>query len=187
MAALDRERIVEAAVDVMDARGAEGMTARAVAAALGVTPMALYRHFPNMEALGVAVFERVIGEARLLEGEGEPLDAFLVETFSRIYDAFVAHPGALRLLSTPASLSAAALGVMTRCMERLDEGGLGAERAAALFHSLLAYTLGAALLTAALRERDRGKRAREDHALRDIGSRETFLRGLGDTLRATLA
>jgi AcrR family transcriptional regulator len=186
-APLDRQRIVGAALALMDRVGAEGLTARAVAAELGVTPMALYRHVPSMEALGIHVFERVISEARLLEVERETLEAFLVETFSRIYEAFVAHPGSLRLLSTPASLSSAAVDVMTRCMARLSAHGLDEARAVSVFHSLLAYTLGGALLTAALEERDRTpRRASAPGAMRAIGSRETFVRGLEERARDAL-
>jgi TetR/AcrR family transcriptional regulator, tetracycline repressor protein len=186
-APLDRARIVGAALGVMDRTGAERLTARAVAAELGVTPMALYRHVPNMEALGVGVFERVIEEARLLEVEAESIDAFLVETFSRIYEAFVTHPGSLRLLSTPASLSSAAVSVMTRCMGRLSAHGVDEARAVSVFHSFLAYTLGGALLTAALEERDRGRRgSAATGAMRDIGSRETFVRGLEERVMDAL-
>jgi AcrR family transcriptional regulator len=45
------EKIVKAAYRLFDREGAEAVTMRRVAKAVGVTPMAIYRHFPNREAL----------------------------------------------------------------------------------------------------------------------------------------
>src|SRR5688572_22140496 len=44
-------RILRAAQALFDREGAQGVSMRRVAAAVGVTPMAIYRHFPNREAL----------------------------------------------------------------------------------------------------------------------------------------
>ncbi|HVT97523.1 MAG TPA: TetR/AcrR family transcriptional regulator [Acidobacteriaceae bacterium] len=45
------ERITAAAGKLLDRSGAEGVTMRRVANAVGITPMALYRHFANREGL----------------------------------------------------------------------------------------------------------------------------------------
>jgi len=45
------EKILRAAHQLFDREGAEGVTMRRVADAVGITPMAIYRHFPNREAL----------------------------------------------------------------------------------------------------------------------------------------
>jgi AcrR family transcriptional regulator len=44
-------KIVSAAQRLLDRQGAEAVTMRRVAAAVGVTPMALYRHFEDRDAL----------------------------------------------------------------------------------------------------------------------------------------
>ncbi|HEY5803187.1 MAG TPA: TetR/AcrR family transcriptional regulator [Lysobacter sp.] len=44
-------RILRAALALFDREGAAGVSMRRVAAAVGLTPMAIYRHFPNREAL----------------------------------------------------------------------------------------------------------------------------------------
>lgn len=49
--ALDRERIVRVAVELADEHGATGASLSAVAARLGVTPMALYRHVGDKDGL----------------------------------------------------------------------------------------------------------------------------------------
>jgi len=43
--------IVAAARELLDKEGAEGVTMRRVAEKVGITPMAIYRHFPDREAL----------------------------------------------------------------------------------------------------------------------------------------
>jgi AcrR family transcriptional regulator len=58
MAASTRDRILVAARDLFLEAGAESVTMRAVAARVGVTPMALYRHFTGRAALLEAVVEQ---------------------------------------------------------------------------------------------------------------------------------
>lgn len=57
MAELDAERIASTALAIVDERGVEGFTMRAVAEALGVTPMALYHHVKDKAALAALVVD----------------------------------------------------------------------------------------------------------------------------------
>lgn len=45
------EAILQAAHELFDRGGPEAVTMRRIAEAVGITPMALYRHFPNRDAL----------------------------------------------------------------------------------------------------------------------------------------
>ena len=82
------EKIVTAAGKLLDREGAEGVTMRRVAKAVGITPMALYRHFADREgllnALADAGFERLAARVAQAQGSGQPeeqmrrnLDVFL--------------------------------------------------------------------------------------------------------------
>jgi AcrR family transcriptional regulator len=51
MKATTTQRISAAARQLLDQEGAEGVTMRRVASAIGMTPMALYRHYPNRDGL----------------------------------------------------------------------------------------------------------------------------------------
>jgi AcrR family transcriptional regulator len=53
-----RDRIVSAARDLFLRHGPEGVSMRAVAGRVGLTPMALYRHFRSKEALHDALVEQ---------------------------------------------------------------------------------------------------------------------------------
>lgn len=57
MADLDPQRIAEAALALVSERGLEAFTMRAVADALGVTPMALYHHVKDKAELAILVID----------------------------------------------------------------------------------------------------------------------------------
>src|SRR5712675_802271 len=60
MAELDKDRIAAAALAVADKHGVDGFTMRAVADALGVTPMALYHHVQDKAALATLIVDTAI-------------------------------------------------------------------------------------------------------------------------------
>lgn len=59
-AALSRSRVVRAAMELVDELGLEALSMRALAAKLGVVPMALYKHVQNREDLVTAMVDEVI-------------------------------------------------------------------------------------------------------------------------------
>jgi AcrR family transcriptional regulator len=63
--ALDRERIVEAAIAIADAEGLDAVTMRRIARELGTGPMSLYRHVPDKEALKSLMIDGVLGAGEL--------------------------------------------------------------------------------------------------------------------------
>ncbi|MER5602799.1 TetR/AcrR family transcriptional regulator [Streptomyces sp. NPDC002265] len=68
-----RRRIVEAAVELLENGGPEAVSTRAVAAAAGMQPPAIYRLFGDKEGLLEAVAEH--GYAQFLEGKRAQLDS----------------------------------------------------------------------------------------------------------------
>ncbi len=58
---MDRDDVVRAAMGIADADGLVALTMHAVASALGFTTMALYRYFPNKEALIDACVDAAMG------------------------------------------------------------------------------------------------------------------------------
>lgn len=72
---LSRERIVEAAMALVERRGLGGFTTRGLGAALGCEAMSLYHHFPSKQHLQDAMVERVIGDIADPPGGLDPIDA----------------------------------------------------------------------------------------------------------------
>jgi len=54
--------VVERAIAIVDSDGLDALTVRKVADEFGVTPMALYWHFANKEALLAAVGDAVVAD-----------------------------------------------------------------------------------------------------------------------------
>ena len=57
---LDRERILAAAMRIIDAEGLDALSMRRLGTELGVNPMAAYYHVPNKAALYDLVLEAVM-------------------------------------------------------------------------------------------------------------------------------
>lgn len=69
------ERIAAAAHDLLVERGAPAVTMRAVGEAVGLSAMAIYKHFPNREALLRAVADDALrGLSRTWDGQRESDD-----------------------------------------------------------------------------------------------------------------
>lgn len=68
---LTRDRVVAAAIELADAKGAAGVTMRAVAAAVGVEAMSLYHHVRGREDLLDAMVDAVFAEISLPETGAE--------------------------------------------------------------------------------------------------------------------
>jgi AcrR family transcriptional regulator len=84
------QKIAAAARRLLDKHGADGVTMRKVASAVGITPMALYRHYPNRDGLlntladtGFAELAAKLTSLRLTGG----IDRQLL----KIFDVFVDH------------------------------------------------------------------------------------------------
>lgn len=71
MADLDPDRIVAAALVIADRDGPDGLTMRAVADELGVTPTALYRHIEDKRALITLMVDAVVTEHALPAPTGD--------------------------------------------------------------------------------------------------------------------
>ena len=89
------ERILHAARAIFEREGPGAVSMRRVAAAIGLTPMAIYRHFPNREALLKRISDDSFQEiARQWSAPGEGGDAAArVIAIQRIYlDYALEHP-----------------------------------------------------------------------------------------------
>jgi AcrR family transcriptional regulator len=67
-AAFAPAEVVDAAIEIADAEGLAAVTMQAVSARLGFTTMAIYRYFPNKEALCDAIVDAGMGKPPPAEG-----------------------------------------------------------------------------------------------------------------------
>lgn len=102
------DAILDAALALLDEAGDAGLTMRALAARLGVTPMSLYHHVSDRAGLLRALSDRVYGD--VLHEADEPADgvAALRTLLTRYYDRVVAHPRlTLAIFAEPAAFAGA--------------------------------------------------------------------------------
>ncbi|MFF5290467.1 TetR/AcrR family transcriptional regulator [Paractinoplanes globisporus] len=145
--ALTEREIVDAALALLDAGGAEAASIRRIAAAVGVAPNAVYTYFPDKAAVERALVERILEDVQApAEGDWRPaVEALAIGLRSRL----VAHPGAVPLMLGGPMDGPHALRLGELLLDLLAASGLDAASAARASYTLMVYVLGAAALEVA--------------------------------------
>jgi TetR/AcrR family tetracycline transcriptional repressor len=138
---LRRDLVVDTAIAMADSEGLEAVTIRRLAQELGVTPMALYWHFADKDALLVAVSERlwedIATELDIMPATGDDGWADLQLITESVMAVLRRHPGCAALTPLAVLGCRSGLGITERALERFAEFGLPPDRAADLAHFLL--------------------------------------------------
>lgn len=127
-AVLSRERVLAAALELVDRDGLERFSMRGLGRALGVDPMAVYHYFPDKSALFDGLLERVY------EGvQGPPPTGdWRVDTRAgaeAFRAALLAHPQLVTLVATRPPVTAAAFELLEAGLEALEPAGLSPQDA----------------------------------------------------------
>jgi AcrR family transcriptional regulator len=154
---MTKDRIFAAAKAVLDREGVSGLTIRKVATRAGVSPMALYRHFADKDALlnalvqdGLAAWEKVVRSLSAedpMEWLEELTEAFLEFALSEPhrFDAAFFLP-APRARQYPDDFAAGRSPVIAMLMVRIDQartdGRIGAKPALEIALTLSALAQG---------------------------------------------
>ncbi len=145
---LSRERIVEAAIELLDAAGEGGLTFRALAERLATGPGAIYWHVAGKDELLEAATDAVVADALAAAAEGATPRETIRALALGVFDAVDAHPWVGNDLSR-----APARSPMLRVFERIGRQlqALGVAHAAQFtaLSALQSYILGTGGLNAA--------------------------------------
>jgi AcrR family transcriptional regulator len=142
---LTRERIVHAAVQLIERHGVDALSMRAVAAELGVAVMSLYNHVPNKAALLEGVAEYVVAGLDTVPagtGDWQGEARALVRAFRT---AAHEYPQAMRVVLTHSIDSTAASRLAERALALAAEAGFQGATAVRIVHALMAYAVGSQL------------------------------------------
>jgi len=151
---LSRERVLAAAVALVDAEGIQGLTMRRLAAELGVEAMSLYHYLPGKQALLDGVVEAVVGEIMASVGSpapdgglapggtGEDWRATVRRTFLGARRAMLRHPWMPGLLGTSRTVPAAVYGYYDAILGTLVEAGFSYRLAHRALHAFGSLPLG---------------------------------------------
>jgi AcrR family transcriptional regulator len=146
-ALLDRTRIGDAALEVVDETG--DFTLPEVARRLGVQTASLYHHVDGRAGVIELLRER-IGERIEPQALGQHPWDVAIEAFFRTYrDAFAAHPRAVPLLTTSTVRSPKVIEAYDRMVGQLIDSGIAESRAMEILTALESFVIGSALDLAA--------------------------------------
>jgi TetR/AcrR family tetracycline transcriptional repressor len=137
---LTRDKVIAAALALVDKAGADAVTMRGLADAVGVTPMALYNHFSSKRALLSAVAESVITAAEFDGGRAGWRDQIL-HCFEVLRGLCLQHPGLPRLLEFKGAAPACVFVPMEVTLRALQEAGLDNVDSARTYFLLMGFTL----------------------------------------------
>ncbi|AWB90959.1 TetR family transcriptional regulator [Aeromicrobium chenweiae] len=132
--------VVESALRIVDEQGLEALTVRKVADEFGVTPMALYWHFSNKEALLDAVGDLVVSTVREPDPK-LPLEDYLREAMGALVEAMRSHPGATPLLLTRMLTNQVGRDITEATLDKLMSAGCDAQKAASIAHYALMISM----------------------------------------------
>ena len=146
--ALSRDRIVEAAVEVLDATGEAGLTVRALTAHLSTGRGAIYHHVVNKEELLAAAVDEIVGRVTAAAGGDDDPGRAIRALALGIFDAIDAHPWVGTQLSREPR-QPAVFRIWRSVGSQLQRLGVPAAAMAAAGSALVNYVLGAAAQYAA--------------------------------------
>ena len=158
---LSRDAVVAAGLRMARRGDLARLTMKGLADELGVTPMAIYRHFRNKRQVVDGVLDRFVNAAANTE-EARRCAAsdwrrWLELTFRALHDRLAETPGVMTLLCTAEDLESGVLARLDEALGVLRGAGFDDATAVEAIHVLTAFTIGSAGLTAAWREGGRGQ------------------------------
>jgi TetR/AcrR family transcriptional regulator, tetracycline repressor protein len=146
---LTRERIVDAAIALIDDSGIEHMSMRRIGAALGVDAKAIYYHVPNRAALYDSIADRILGSVVLPAASAEGPEETIVAAYLSYLEALMVHPRAIPLLGSRPLRSTASLRPVEALLGVLYDAGLEPTHALLTLDSLGYFVMGFAQAKAA--------------------------------------
>ena len=145
---LTREKIIDKALELLDAEGLEGLSMRRLGDALGVEAMALYHHFPNKDAILDGLYERIVqetGPALAIKGP-EDWKTVMSSGPAAAARAIEAHPKAGFLFLGRRYSTEVGLQMLEAPLQILYGAGFRGRELIDAAHAIFAYTAGWYLL-----------------------------------------
>jgi TetR/AcrR family tetracycline transcriptional repressor len=140
---LSRDKLIAAAIELIDEGGADALTMRALADAVGVTSMALYNHFSSKRDLLAAVAEHIISAAQFNSKHADWREQ-IRHCFEVLRDLCLQHPGLPNLLEQDGAAPGSAFAPMEVTLVALQSQGMNELDSVRTFFLLIGFTLSQA-------------------------------------------
>jgi len=140
---LTLETVVSAAVDVIDADGVGALTMRRLAARLGCSPMALYRHVATKQDLIRAIGEHYLADIELPDTDGMGWDEAIVAVVSVLHHAVLERAALVEIVAVQHVDAVAIFRAEEAILRALRSAGLSDRDAVRGLSVITSYTVGA--------------------------------------------
>lgn len=164
---LSRDVILDVALTLSETEEVSNITVRKIAAGLGVTPMAIYRHYDNKSDLLSAMLDAFISHADVLADSALPWDAWLKSTSVNMFNALCERPSWIPLLGQ-LELGRSGVIVMENFLKVLKTAGFNDETAVNAFFSMTQSIVGSACIRSTISKMVNPDKADEEY-LRLLG------------------
>ena len=163
---LTRQRIIGAALHVMDTEGLEAVSMRRIAREVGVEAMSLYHHVRDKEDVLDGICEAVMGEFEYPDSAGDITER--LRAGARSYRRLLqAHPDVMRLFAErhgPAPSSPDSFRPMELALQLFREAGLSNRDCVQAFHAFGGYMQGFVMMEGGSIESPEHVKRKEDLA-----------------------
>jgi AcrR family transcriptional regulator len=140
---LSRERILAAALELVDEQGIDALSMRKLGQSLGFEAMSLYNHVANKDDLLDGILDLVLAEMEPPDPAGG-LPAIRASALSA-HEALRRHAWAANMLMSPGRIRPARIQYMEALLATLRGAGLSAETTYHAYHVLDAHIIGFSL------------------------------------------
>ena len=147
--ALNKQTYIDAALEVIAEVGVEKLSMRNVAARLNVSPMAMYKHFPNKEELLVASLDAFISRADVIPDESLPWDDWVRQVGRGMYQALCQEMSWVPMLGSM-RLGSQAVKVTEAFVSKLTATGFSVEQSLRAYFTVIQVVVGAVCLRSSL-------------------------------------
>lgn len=143
---LSRERVVAAALAIVDRDGLDALTMRGLGRELDADPMAAYHHVPNKDAVLDGVVEAVWADIDLDLDDTAPWQEQLTAAGRAVRAGLGRHPNALPVLASRPNVSRPGFRVVDHILGVLLDAGLPPRPALEFVNAAGEFLLGHALV-----------------------------------------
>lgn len=135
--------IVAAAVELIDADGVAELTMRRLAARLGCSPMALYRHVATKQDLIRAIGQHYLADLELPDTAGMPWRDAIVAVSAAAHHAFLAHAPLVEIVAVQHVDALPIFRANEAILSALRSAGLEDREAVRALSVITSYAVGA--------------------------------------------
>jgi AcrR family transcriptional regulator len=139
---LNQSEYIRVAVEFVEEQGLAKLTMRALGEKLGVDPTAVYRHFPNKEAMIEAMLDELMAQSAAIEPVGDTPRDRILATALDLRAIFHAHPQLSTAFATSSGAHPSGLTLTKRLITELRAIGLKSTDLVQMYQTIETFIMG---------------------------------------------